>query len=490
MDRKIEIIHKRNNLMLRIMVFASVILTVVGFFQGKYELVIPFAIGSGIFIGILTAFIKKKLFIVGTMYIILTVQAYSAMMFLWKEPNFIFILFLLYLLAYSALYQEWKAILLSTIYICAITIFFACRNPEMFSFLPEKREIIYVLFVFISLGVCIMIQAIFSEKIRKIAEKNEKIATERENEAKNNLYLLQHSVSAFHIFNEELNQNVFSVRQISQENVKSFEEMVKKTQQQIKEINDIYRRITEHNKHISSMYEYSKENKTLALKTKLITEKNDDHLTTLQTHTKEVEETIFTTISIMDQLDKKGEEIENITKILGELSSKTNILALNASIEAARAGEHGRGFGVVAEEVKKLAIQSSHYSKEIDTISESLRNITKVAISGVEKSKLSIKESEQSIVHLVEEFKEVIQNSEESIEQSILIDTETGKLKNLSEEIVREIGKISTLSQDNVEEIEQVKQAMDQQDQMIRQITKDVEKLKEKTKEITKKEPL
>lgn len=490
MDRRIQIIHKRNNLMLRIISIASLFLIVVGFFQHDYEQVVSFAIGSIIFIAILTILIKKKLFIVGTMYVILTVQAYSAITFLWKEPNFIFILFLLYILAYSALYQEWKAILLSTVYVCGITTFFAFKNPEIFSFLPEERQIMYVIFVFASMGFCIMIQALFSEKIRIIAEKNEKIALEREKEAEKNLHLLQHSVAAFQIFNEELNKNVFSAQQISHENIHLFEEMLKQSQQQIKEIEDMYKRITEHNQHISSVYHYSKENKTLSLKTKQITEKNNEHIATLREHTKEVEKTVFGTISIMDELNKKGEEVEKITKVLGELSAQTNILALNASIEAARAGEHGKGFGVVADEVKKLAVQSSHYSQEIDAIIQSLRNTTKVAIKGVEKNKYSIEESEQSIVQLMEEFKEVIANSEDIIEQSILIDNETSELKDLSEEIIREIGKIASISRYNVQGVEEGKEAMDKQDQTIYQITKDVETLKLKTRELSKKEPL
>ncbi|MCR5345198.1 MAG: hypothetical protein K6E46_04035 [Lachnospiraceae bacterium] len=70
----------------------------------------------------------------------------------------------------------------------------------------------------------------------------------------------------------------------------------------------------------------------------------------------------------VNNLSQKSTLIDGISQTISSIAEQTSLLALNASIEAARAGEAGRGFSVVAEEIGKLADQTSNATNEITSI--------------------------------------------------------------------------------------------------------------------------
>jgi methyl-accepting chemotaxis protein len=110
---------------------------------------------------------------------------------------------------------------------------------------------------------------------------------------------------------------------------------------------------------------------------------------------KSLQESVAEVSKSMQVLQQQTSQIGNISSLVSDLASQTNMLALNAAVEAVRAGEHGKGFAVVAAEIRKLADQSKMSAQKISTLVADIQkanNLTaKASDRGTETAQLAVK---------------------------------------------------------------------------------------------------
>ena len=91
-------------------------------------------------------------------------------------------------------------------------------------------------------------------------------------------------------------------------------------------------------------------------------------------------------IQLVQDTIEKAHQTEEALELVKSISSKSNLLGLNAAIESARAGEHGKGFSVVASEVRKLANQSNDSVIKIKKIIEEVNNSVGLISKSIEQT--------------------------------------------------------------------------------------------------------
>jgi methyl-accepting chemotaxis protein len=165
--------------------------------------------------------------------------------------------------------------------------------------------------------------------------------------------------------------------------------------------------------------------------TKEANTEGSQNLKDLQTAILDNEETNHEIRNQFSILTAKMGVISEITSVIKNIADQTNLLALNAMIESARAGENGRGFSVVAEEIGKLAEQTSNSISGIETI------VNEVG-EAVAKTKSYMDKGSQSLLK-TNEISEASGEAFKAIEQTI---------NNVVSEIQFVINGVNTINKD------------------------------------------
>ena len=163
------------------------------------------------------------------------------------------------------------------------------------------------------------------------------------------------------------------------------------------------------------------------------------------------------------EINKSSKEINTIVDTINSIAEQTSLLALNASIEAARAGEQGKGFSVVAEEVRKLAEQSTNSTSVIRDLILKIQSQANTAVSKMNITKEQVTLQSQSVLKTQQSFNTIYSTTEDLIEHITGISILNKNMIALKDEIVDVIESISAGTQESSASTEEITASTEEQ---------------------------
>jgi CHASE3 domain sensor protein len=109
----------------------------------------------------------------------------------------------------------------------------------------------------------------------------------------------------------------------------------------------------------------------------------------------------------MLELGKKSQQVGAVLDIVAELAEQTNIVAINAAIEAAGAGDAGLRFGVVADEIRKLADRVTASTKDIRTMLDDVRGAVTATVMATETGSKAVDGGGTAVAEMARSFRQI-----------------------------------------------------------------------------------
>lgn len=186
----------------------------------------------------------------------------------------------------------------------------------------------------------------------------------------------------------------------------------------------------------------------------------------------------------IDILSDKSSVISDIVVTIDSIAKQTNLLALNAAIEASRAGEHGKGFSVVAEEIKKLAEQTSMSTNEIANLIKDIQLQINNAKNSMDTAEVITNKTNKGLEKTYESFESI----SDAVKNIILqIDNLTNNMDVISknkEITLDSFSKISTISEETAASSEEMSASVEEQTATIEELANKSEYLKDIAKNL------
>jgi len=191
----------------------------------------------------------------------------------------------------------------------------------------------------------------------------------------------------------------------------------------------------------------------------------------------EIKISVGLSFDAIQRLAENSTRIENIVSVINEITKRTNLLALNAAIIAAQAGEYGKSFGVVADEIRNLSLQTGHSTGEITSIIEKIMSESKTAANNIRTTRDLVQRGVELGHTTGESLKAIFDSSNCSLEM-------TKQIKQATEEQVTGVQLVAHSMEEISSMTSQIFIASTDQSKATKSIARSIETIKDMTHEM------
>nr|WP_275581922.1 methyl-accepting chemotaxis protein [Brevibacillus fulvus] len=205
---------------------------------------------------------------------------------------------------------------------------------------------------------------------------------------------------------------------------------------------------------------------------------------TVVTQMNTINQTVLESAAVVKVLGDRSQEISQIIEVITGIAAQTNLLALNAAIEAARAGEHGRGFAVVADEVRKLAEQSSASAERISQLISLIQEEIIQTVSAMDTATAEVANGMVTVQAVGETFKHIHENINEVTQEITEVTEAIVKASAGSEQLGELMNHVAAIANESAAGTQTVSAATEEQLASMEEITASAHSLAKRAEEL------